>query len=280
MLSYNGYDSRWRNRILRAYHRGEAGPDFTLVGKVCALCGDPDRKATEWHSEDYSEPFLFEPPATYPMCSSCHGRLHKRFDQPVEHWQLFRLHVLGGGYGREFTKLYSKGERDRLAAGLATGEQIALPTIRPRLSTDDWWLDLSLDPESREAAWARPRPLRPRPDTGAFSRTIGALNLADQDRRILRAHAAASRRSLGMQAIALAVLGGGTAQTANLIYGKLAKKLCQHLQWIPDRREDGSEIWMSVVAEGWQPSPIEGKRRDYEWVMVPSLAAAVEGGAV
>ena len=31
MLSYNGYDSRWRNRILRAYHRGEAGPDFTLA---------------------------------------------------------------------------------------------------------------------------------------------------------------------------------------------------------------------------------------------------------
>lgn len=279
MLGYNGYDAKWRNRILRAYHRGEAGRDFTFAGKSCGLCGDPDRKPTEWHSEDYSEPFLFVPPATYAMCSACHGRLHKRFDQPAGHWRLFCQHVLAGGYGNEFTKLYSHAKREELSARLMAGEKLTLPTLRQRTDGDDWWLGLSLDPETRIAAWARPRPLRPRPDEGAFSAAIRELRLPEQDMRMLQTHASAPRRSISMRTIAEITLDGGTAQKANLIYGNLAKRLCQHMRWEPDRRDDGSAIWMSLIAEGWQPSPLSGKRRDYEWVLVPSLAVVVAGAA-
>lgn len=47
--SYNGYSGRQRDLILKAYHRGDAGPDFTLASKPCGLCGDPDRAPNEWH---------------------------------------------------------------------------------------------------------------------------------------------------------------------------------------------------------------------------------------
>lgn len=62
---YNGYSWKQREAILRAYQAGEAGPGFSFGGRPCGLCGDPDRAPGEWHSEDYSPPYRFEPPATY-----------------------------------------------------------------------------------------------------------------------------------------------------------------------------------------------------------------------
>ncbi|RWN61240.1 hypothetical protein [Mesorhizobium sp.] len=65
-------------------------------------------------------------------------------------------------------------------------------------------------------------------------------------------------------------MGKDDPKTANLLYGKLAGRLTSLLQWEPDLRNDGSPIWMSLLAEGRWPSG-----REYEWTMVPSAAEAV-----
>jgi hypothetical protein len=73
-----------------------------------------------------------------------------------------------------------------------------------------------------------------------------------------------------MRDIAREVLKSDRVTDANREYGRLARQLCSATGFMPDLREDRTEVWMSTVAEGWQP---EG--REFEWVMVPSLAAAV-----
>ena len=73
-----------------------------------------------------------------------------------------------------------------------------------------------------------------------------------------------------MRTLAENVLASRHPGAANLLYGKLARRLTTLLKWTPDLRSDGSSIWMSVVAEGWQPP-----RREYEWTMVAAAAEAV-----
>jgi hypothetical protein len=73
-----------------------------------------------------------------------------------------------------------------------------------------------------------------------------------------------------MRLVAKCVLSSDNPTSANLAYGRLAHRLCDAMAFDPDYREDGSPVWMTAVAEGWQP---DGK--EYEWVMVPPLALAV-----
>jgi hypothetical protein len=144
---YNGYSWKQRDAILRAIHRGEAGPDFLTVRQPCGLCGDPDRPLTEWHSEDYSLPYSFSPPQTYPLCKACHGRLHKRFKQPAAEWELFCRHVDAGGYGREFTKLHTLSQRRAMIAEIEAGKHVEVKPIRKVTTRRPWWRELTLDPE-------------------------------------------------------------------------------------------------------------------------------------
>ncbi len=269
--SYNGYSWRQRNKILLAYHRGEAGPDFTLAGKPCGLCGDPDRAPGEWHSEDYSEPFSFQPPESYPMCRSCHSRIHKRFNAPDEEWELFCLHLEAGGFGNEFVPLYPKATRRSVIEQMRNGFIPKVDPIRPLDDRLRWWRSLTLNPESLEAPWARPRPLKARPSIVDYENAMVAIALSAKERRILSLHANSAFRSVTMSKIAVEVLNSKSASAANLIYGKLAHKIADELNWEVDRREDQTPIWMSVIAEGWQPS----RRPEYEWVMIPSLQSAV-----
>lgn len=269
---YNGYSWKQRDLILKAYHRGEAGPHFTLEGKPCGLCGDPDRSAGEWHSEDYSQPFTYEPPQTFPLCKPCHLRLHKRFNQPAEEWELFCRHVDAGGYGREFVAMYPLASRRALMQKLVVGEPFEVPIIRERAPDDRWWRSLTLDPESLQAPWARPRPLRPRPNKAAFIHALLAIAPSEKERAILRHHAQADRRTTTMRAIAIEVFGSSSAQTANLAYGKIARRLVEATDWEPDVRADGTPIWISIIVEGWSPPPKDGVQREYELVMVPDLA--------
>ena len=241
------------------------------VQRPCGLCGDPDRPPTEWHSEDYSRPSSFLPPQTYPLCKSCHGRLHKRFNRPPAEWELFCRHVEAGGYAREFTVLYSQSKRADLSDAISRGELPEIVQLRPRAVADCWWRGLSIDPESLEAAWARPRPLRPRPEANEYRDAIGATALTTTEWAILRAHSVAPRRTMTMRAIAEQVLGLKRPQAANLAYGSLAKRIGSRLNWEPDRRADGTAIWMSVIAEGWRPTSKPGMVREYELVMVPVL---------
>lgn len=257
---------------MRAYSRGKAGEGFTFAGKPCGLCGDPDRSPGEWHSEDYSQPYSFTPPASYPICASCHGRLHKRFNQPAEEWELFCRHVEAGGYGREFTKLYPTRTRAGVMAAIAAGSNPPIAQIREIAVASRWWRDLTLDPDSLHAPWARPRPLRPRPDATAFKQAAASVDLSDRERLVLRVHASEPRRSATMRLLALTVFQRDAPGEMNLFYGRLARRLCEHLGWSPDRRDDGSPIWMSVVAEGWYPPKNDSPKREHEWVMVHSLA--------
>lgn len=266
---YNGYTWQQRARILSAYRKlgGRSAPFERLP---CAMCCDPDRPPGEWHSEDYSEPYTFQPPQTYPLCKPCHGRLHKRFNAAPGEWELFCLHLEAGGYGSEFVRLYSLSQRRALSGEIAVGAKIKLPIKRRREPGPYWWRDLTLDPESLHAPWARPRPLRPRPDEAAFVEALAKAGLSNKEVALLRTHAHVPRRTATMRTLAKEALGVHNPQSANLIYGRLAARLTKMLEWTPDCRIDGSPVWMSLVAEGWSPPD-----REFEWTMVPTLAAAV-----
>ena len=264
--NYNGYS--WKQREKPSPALKLALPNGYRSGQgPCDLCGDPERQ-TELHSEDYSEPYTFKPPQSYWLCKSCHSRLHKRFNQPKESWVLFLIHLRVGGYGVEFSELYSVGKRKAWQAELAAGRDVALPSIRDRkLVGDPWWEKLSLDPESLVAAWARPRPLRPRPDLDAYREAMAQIKPSERELALLRCHATSPNCSASMRYLAEHALNSNNPSIANLAYGSLAHRLCSALpQWQPDTRKDGSSIWMSVVAEGWEP---EG--REFEWVLVPQL---------
>jgi hypothetical protein len=72
-----------------------------------------------------------------------------------------------------------------------------------------------------------------------------------------------------MRQLAGIALSSDSPSETNLKYGKLAHRLADALgpTWVPKEREDGSPMWMTTVAEGWQPA-----EREFEWVMVPNLA--------
>ncbi|MEE4349566.1 MAG: hypothetical protein V2J26_05000 [Pacificimonas sp.] len=260
-------------KIIPAYRR-ETGQHAPFQGEACLMCGDPDRAPGEWHSEDYSEPFSYEPPASMPMCKPCHMRLHKRFNAPEGEWSLFCRHLEAGGYGREFVALYPTAKRARIIAALRDGDSSGVEPVRPVTDRTFWWRDLTMDPESLAAPWARPRPLRPRPSQDSYREALKSLTLSDTEQAMLRLHANAPRRAITMRALASAALGSTSPSAANLAYGGLARRLAQTLNFAVDRRKDGTPVWMSVIAEGWQPE----SRPEYEWVMVPALRSAVLDG--
>jgi hypothetical protein len=266
---YNGYSWQQRARIIPAY-RKLTGKHAPFEGEACAMCSDPNRPPGEWHSEDYSEPFSFQPPQSFPLCKPCHTRLHKRFKAPRGEWQLFCHHLEAGGYGAEFVKLHDLAERRALCEQVASGAPIVFARIRPKGPGPHWWQNLTLDPESLVAPWARPRPLRPRPDRDAFLGAFKAVDLSDREITLLRIHAASPRRTATMRTLAREGLASDSYQAANSAYGGLARRLTSFLDWEPDLREDKSPFWMSVLAEGWTPPG-----REFELTMVPSAAMAV-----
>lgn len=273
--SYNGYS--WEQRAKKLRHRGSLSDrDQEWHNLPCALCGDPDRDPKERHSEDYSEPFLFSPPHTYPLCKSCHLRLHKRFKRPAEEWELFCLHVEAGGYGREFVSTYPAANRKVLCNRIRQGELIRPEPVRPIKGRSPWWRQLTLDPESLDAPWARPRPLRERPPMKAYSEALQAIRPTEREWDILRFHARAHRRTTTMRSIAEEVFGSHRHTAANSAYGRFAKRLCEELGWEPDTRNDGSKRWLGIVAEGWTPRPNGAERREFELVMIRNLAEAID----
>ena len=144
--SFNGYNWRQRSKIIAAFQCA-TGLREPFEGAPCAMCGDPDRASGEWHSEDYSEPFSFQPPESYPVCKACHGRIHKRFDAEPGEWELFCLHLDAGGYGSEFVKRLTINQRREYSRALASGSSVTLAEIRPRMPGARWWRSLTLDPK-------------------------------------------------------------------------------------------------------------------------------------
>lgn len=277
--SYNGYSWKQREGILRAEKR--LARDDPLLAYLqskgpCEICNDPgapNAPHTQWHSEDYSMPYLFSPPATYILCTVCHQRLHKRFPSEAgmpSDWDVFLAHVRSGGYGREFTS-YPRAARLAWKAQIVAGETVNLHSAHPRkLSGQEWWQNLSLDPESMTAPWARPRPWLARPLTDEYKAALSRVRPSGGELALLRAHANFPRRCATMRQLAASALNSTLPSQANLIYGTLAHRLADALasKWAPEMREDESPIWMSTIAEGWQPAG-----REFEWVMVPSLTS-------
>ena len=274
---YNGYSWKQREDILRAEKRlARNDPQLAYLQSKgpCEICGDPGPHA-QWHSEDYSRPYLFSPPAAFILCNVCHQRLHNRFPDEggkSSDWKVFLAHVRSGGYGREFTA-YPHKVRLAWQAQIDAGETLTLHSEHQReLTGHEWWQSLSLDPESLVAPWAHPRPWLERPSTDEYKAAMDRIQPKGGELALLRAHANFPRRCATMRQLARSALSSTSPSQANLMYGKLAHRLADALasKWVPEKREDGSPMWMTTVAEGWQPTG-----REFEWVMVSNLASIV-----
>lgn len=155
MKYYNGYTPAERNKKLRISHQLFPNHTHPYYHGPCHLCGDPSAPV-EPHSEDYSEPFLWEKPAEYAVCKTCHGRLHKRFDAPFG-WAAYKLHVKRGGYGSDLKIARIATELRQAALALERGETPVLAALRATEPEDLWWDSLTTAPASLTASWARPR---------------------------------------------------------------------------------------------------------------------------
>lgn len=157
MNYYNGYSPEERDRKLRASHRlWPARCGHPCSQPPCHLCGDP-QAVVRPHSEDYSEPYHWEPPFTYALCRPCHSRIHKRFSDPTS-WLAYKLHLRRGGYGSDLKTPQTSREVTRLAKALLAGRPFPVSRIRehPRTGTE-WWEFLSTDARILDQPWARPR---------------------------------------------------------------------------------------------------------------------------
>lgn len=157
MESYNGYSGRERDKKYQEWKRLYPLGEIPRKVGPCALCGDPER-TVEPHSEDYALPYRWEPPFEFMVCKPCHGRIHKRFNQP-DTWQYFRDHVRRGGYASEFSAPSVMLERKAAADAELRGEAYTWSPIPGRLRRPgtDWWEALTLSPTALTDGRARPR---------------------------------------------------------------------------------------------------------------------------
>lgn len=156
---YNGYDWSERNAKLKELKRRLASGEQRPAEGPCDLCGDPD-VPVEYHDEDYSQPYLWSPPALFSLCRNCHrDKLHKRFARPAA-WRAFLDHVRRGGYARDLKDRAIKDEVAAHQGAIERGEESHLPSLRPyaRLSGEEWFAKLTLDSGSLSNRGARPRP--------------------------------------------------------------------------------------------------------------------------
>lgn len=253
---YNGYSWAQRVKILRALD-DERAQGRTYLRERCDICED---RAAVLHSEDYSEPYSFVPPQCYSLCRSCHRRIHRRFNEPPEVWWLWLEHLKAGGYGTEFSAKPVPAQQMLFYAPRS-------PAIRQRTITGmEWWLHLSLDPRTLTAAWARPRPLRERPTVQQYSDAIRKIAVSPLESSLLHFHAKAEHRSIGMAALSQKAFASFGRVSASKVYRDLGKRLCEELQWEPDRFRNGYPNWTSVIAESWRNTSDET-----EWVLIQQV---------
>jgi hypothetical protein len=159
MNYYNGYSPEDRERKLAASHRKYSRrSDHPCSKPPCHMCGDPDAPVAP-HSEDYSDPYHWEPPFTFALCPTCHARLHRRFAAPAS-WLSYKRHLRRGGYGSDLKSAKIAREVSRLAKSLKAGKPFDLPLLarNKTLTGSEWWEFLSTDARILTERWARPRP--------------------------------------------------------------------------------------------------------------------------
>lgn len=158
---YNGYGWTERYAKLKALRR-EPPADLAPPQPPCQLCADPHPKSVEYHDEDYSQPYLWKPPAIFVLCRNCHrAQLHKRFARPHA-WRAFLAHVKRGGYARDLVEDRAvrrevKAYAQALAEGRAPSPMEALPGRHPH-EAPAWYEALSVDPVQITPYGRRPRP--------------------------------------------------------------------------------------------------------------------------
>lgn len=157
---YNGYSPEERSEKFHAFPDSKREGKVPPRAKACMLCNDPEMPL-DLHSEDYSKPYLYEPPAVYALCQSCHRfRLHTRFRSP-QAWTAFLAHVRRGGYARDMRENPEiAAEMKAFAAAQKKGEPFVLRPLRPyphEIGTE-WFVHLRMDRESLMDPAARPRP--------------------------------------------------------------------------------------------------------------------------
>lgn len=158
---YNGYSGEERDYKFKILKELIAKGDVPPAAGPCALCGDPDPKASfEYHDEDYGEPFIWGPPAMFALCRNCHrDKLHRRFWRHSA-WHAFLAHVRRGGYASDIVKDQKiKNEVDAYRAAIERGELPVLRQLRPytRVIGEEWFANLRIDEASRGDPAARPR---------------------------------------------------------------------------------------------------------------------------
>lgn len=150
MNPYNGYSGDERLAKLRAQHDREKQGLPRHPPGPCSICNDPNAPL-EPHSEDYSKPYLWTPPAEYALCKMCHvHRLHARFRNPVL-WEVYKAHVRRGGYSSDLKNPAVAAELAAFRAALQRKEYPRLRMLRPReFDGKEWWEKLSTDTQYLE----------------------------------------------------------------------------------------------------------------------------------
>jgi hypothetical protein len=152
---YNGYTGKEREKKLRAMDKEHPGRTHPYYKGPCDLCGDPD-SPVEPHTEDYSEPYLWERPAEYAVCRRCHNRIHSRFTYPMR-WEAYKRHLRRGGYGSDLKNSAHSESVCRLAKELQQGPGFELEPMRQPSAPDAWWEKLKTDPATQTDPSSRPR---------------------------------------------------------------------------------------------------------------------------
>jgi len=156
---YNGYTWKEREAKLKALKNRISKGDHLLPHPPCDLCGDPN-VFVEYHDEDYSQPYIWGPPAVFVLCRSCHrDKIHKRFLRPST-WFAFLAHVRRGGYSSDLKNPAIKKEVLNYQAAIDRGEQASLMLLRPYKKEifKEWFAVLSVDLKTLTSSSARPRP--------------------------------------------------------------------------------------------------------------------------
>jgi hypothetical protein len=158
MQSYNGYSPQERARKVRAVFNAMLDDQIGEPWPPCALCGDP-WVTCDFHSEDYSQPYRFRPPAMYSVFTSCHSRLHSRFSRP-DRWEAFKAHIRRGGYASDLHDPKIAREWNSYVRERSRGRKVKLSNLRRYRSRagSEWWARLSVDPRTLRARSARRRP--------------------------------------------------------------------------------------------------------------------------
>lgn len=92
---YNGWSPAQRNGANAAIRAAIVRGDLTVPDK-CSVCQRVPNRPLQWHSERY------DVPDAYPICRSCHIRVHARFRHP-DNWNAFIKSLDPAGWVQSLT---------------------------------------------------------------------------------------------------------------------------------------------------------------------------------